>query len=321
MGKIRVGVLRGGPSSEYDVSLRSGAAVLHALSDSNYDTRDILIDKNGQWHFRGLPKEPADILPHLDVAFLALHGNYGEDGQVQRLLDHFAVPYTGSRPYSSACAMNKELAKKIVGELGVITPKHRILEVSPTLRDDMIDVLRFMSLPLIVKPVRNGSSVGLTLARTPEMFAEGVRKAFEHGHQVLVEEYIEGKEATCGVIENFRGEELYALLPVEIIPDHPEGLFDYQAKYSGKSKELCPGSFSYEENRELERLARTVHKGLDLSHYSRSDFIVSPRGIYFLEANTLPGLTTESLLPKSITAIGSSLSEFLHHVITLARRA
>ena len=319
MNKIRVGVLRGGPSSEYDVSLKTGAAVMSALDERGYDVRDIFIDREGKWNFRGSAKEPCDILCHIDVAFLALHGEYGEDGSVQRLLDQFAIPYTGSRALPSAFAMNKAYTKRAVEKFGIRTPRYRTLDVSTDIREQILGILRDFALPVIVKPARCGSSVGLTLAESEEMLSEGIRKAFEYGRQVLIEEYINGREATCGVIDRFRGEGVYSLLPVEIIPDHSGRLFDYESKYSGKSKEICPGNFTAEESSELQRIARAVHEGMDLSDYSRSDFIISPKGIYFLEVNTLPGLTPESLLPKSLTAVGSSLPDFLEHVVGLAR--
>jgi D-alanine-D-alanine ligase len=320
MSKIRVGVLRGGPSSEYEVSLNSGNTVLNNLSANKYEIYDIFINKDGLWHFRGRERMPVEILSQMDVAFLALHGEFGEDGGVQRLLDRFSIPYTGSKAFSSSVCMNKAETKKNLRELGILMPKDRVIRVGTDLRDQIHDVMRSFAFPLIVKPVRAGSSVGITLALNDEMLLEGIRKAFNFGAQVLVEEYLEGREATCGVIEDFRGEKIYSLLPVEIIPQNKDKLFDYDAKYGGGTKEMCPGNFTRNESLELQKVAREVHKKMGLSHYSRSDFIITDKGIYFLEVNTLPGLTEESLLPKSINAIGASLPDFLDHIITLARR-
>lgn len=320
MSKLRVGVLRGGPSSEYEVSLLSGANVLSNLDAHKYNVKDIFIDKTGKWHLKGVVRPEGDILHQIDVAFLALHGEYGEDGKVQRLLDRFHIPYTGSGAMASALAMNKAHTKERLKELDIKMPRHRVLTVSPDLREQILDVMRSFSFPMIVKPNGSGSSVGLTLAKNQEALTEGIRKAFNTCRQVMIEEFIEGREATCGVLDNFRGEKIYSLLPIEIIPDHSEKLFDYDAKYSGRSKEICPGNFTKEEGAELQRISKLVHDHLYLRHYSRSDFMIGPRGIYFLEVNTLPGLTTESLLPKSIDAVGSSYSEFLDHLINLAVR-
>jgi D-alanine-D-alanine ligase len=135
----------------------------------------------------------------------------------------------------------------------------------------------------------------------------------------MVEEFIRGKEATCGVVEKMRDHDLYPLMPVEIRPKGKK-MFDYDAKYSGETEEICPGNFNNEEKLELHRLAQLAHRELGLRHYSRSDFIVSPRGVYYLETNTLPGLTTESLLPKELAASGLQYPNFLEHLINLALR-
>ena len=135
----------------------------------------------------------------------------------------------------------------------------------------------------------------------------------------MVEENIKGREATCGVVDKFRGNDFYSLLPIEIIKPEKSDFFDYEAKYCGGSQEICPGNFSRDEKEAIQELAVAAHKVLGLRHYSRSDFIISPgRGIYILEVNTLPGLTAESLLPKSLQAVGCSLPDFLDHLITLA---
>ncbi len=319
MSKIRVGVLRGGPSSEYEVSLKSGNTVLHNLSEYRYDIKDIYIDKEGAWHMHGRPRKPVDVLDHIDVAFLALHGEYGEDGKIQRLLDQFGVPYTGSGAYASTLSMHKAETKRMLQHLDVKFARHELLAASADIRSQLIDIVRLFAFPLIVKPARGGSSVGLTLVKDKDALADAVRKAFAVSDLVMVEEYISGREATCGVVENFRGEGIYAFFPVEIIPAHDDNLFDYEAKYSGKSQEICPAQFDRTTSKKLQELAKMAHQEMGLRHYSRSDFMVTPGGIYFLEVNTLPGLTEESLLPKSIKAVGSSLQEFLDHIISLAR--
>jgi D-alanine-D-alanine ligase len=171
--------------------------------------------------------------------------------------------------------------------------------------------------PAVVKPASSGSSVGVSIVRThPELF-DALLLASEHGDTIVIEEYIPGIEATCGVIEGFRGHDLYVLPPVEIRPHN--GFFDYQAKYEGKSQEIVPATFSESLKKDLEALAQKVHHVLGLRHYSRSDFIIHPRrGIYVLETNTLPGLTPESLVPKALRAVGSDVHELVDHLIGLA---
>jgi D-alanine--D-alanine ligase len=317
--RLVVGVLRGGPSSEYEVSLKTGASVLTALHPERYEARDIFIDRAGVWHVHGAPVTPEKALRGVDVVFNAMHGEFGEDGTVQRILDALNVPYTGTGARASSVAFDKHRTKEAVKKLNIKTPRALLLTELTDPEAQAFEIFRSFPHPAIVKPAAAGSSVGTTLADNYHALAWGLEQAFKLSPKVLVEEYIKGKEATVGVIDNFRNEQTYALMPVEIIPPPEQAFFNYEAKYSGKSIERVPGNFKDAEKEELMRMARAVHEGLGLSHYSRSDFIVSPRGIYFLEVNTLPGLTTESLLPKAVEAVGSKLPEFLDHVITLAR--
>ncbi|HEU5114283.1 MAG TPA: D-alanine--D-alanine ligase [Candidatus Paceibacterota bacterium] len=318
--KTRVAVLRGGPSSEYDVSLKSGETVLKNLPQK-YEGVDVFISKDGVWHVQGFEKTPADALKNVDVAFVALHGQYGEDGKVQRILEHIGIPYTGSESFPSAVAMNKHLAK---GALAKIKDKvkmaaHKVFSREEVAQKGPHGIFREIILPSVVKPVSAGSSVGVSIVRTYFELEPAVVLALDHSDAIIIEEYIIGREATCGVLEDFRNERHYALLPIEII--HPESseFFDYDAKYGGQSREICPGNFDEATKRAIQEAAIAIHRELGLRHYSRSDFIVHPkRGVYFLEANTLPGLTSESLLPKSVNAVGSSLPQFLDHVLTLA---
>lgn len=314
---ISVAVLRGGPSNEHEVSLKSGAQVLSSLALSNlYRPVDVFIDRTGTWYVRGVAMEPERALCSVDVVFNALHGSYGEDGVLQRMLDRLQVPYTGSGAYASGLAMNKLTAKDFLQKAGVRTPMHKVLNVSADLESEMVEVYKSFSPPCVIKPTTSGSSVGVTLAKTFEQFKEGVKNAFQHSRQVLVEEYVKGKEATIGIVERLRGKDAYVLPAVEIIP--AVSFFDYDAKYSGGTEERCPGNFSQKEVDELGNMALAAHSALGLRHYSRSDFIVTPKGAFYLETNTLPGLTAESLLPKSLASVGVTLPEFIEHTLTLA---
>ncbi|MDP6387785.1 MAG: D-alanine--D-alanine ligase [Candidatus Pacebacteria bacterium] len=316
--KIKVGVMRGGPSSEYDISLKTGGSVLRNLPEDKYETYDIFISKDGEWHFRGTPISHPKILTQIDVVFNAMHGQYGEDGTVQKILDSFGVPYTGSTAFASTVSMNKLLTKQGIESCRINTPEHIVLDYSKDLKKDILNIFRNFIQPSVVKPVIGGSSIGVTIAKDFGSLMEGVYKALEYSPRILIEECINGREVTCGVIEGFRGEKLYALMPVEIIPPKKSVFFDYNAKYSGETQEVCPAHLDRVIKEEIQRIAKEVHRELGLRHYSRSDFIVSPRGIYFLEVNTLPGLTEKSLVPKSLSAAGSSLPEFLDHLIELA---
>lgn len=312
---LRIGVLRGGPSPEYDVSLQTGANVLQALSETHRPL-DIFISRDGIWHMRGVPRPVEKILPQVDVVVNALHGRYGEDGTVQKILEHHGVPFTGSKSFASAVGMNKILSKEIFARHGLQTPQHVIFKRSDDLKEKSVEIFKTFLMPVVVKPASAGSSVGISLARTPEEIAEAIVTAIKHSPSVLVEEFVAGREATCGVIDDFRGQEHYALPPVEIRPRNK--FFDYGAKYAGESEEIVPSNFLAGEKKQIEHLAIAAHEALGLRHYSRSDFIVSPRGIFILESNTLPGLTEESLLPKSLSAVGATMPHFLHHIISLA---
>jgi D-alanine-D-alanine ligase len=320
MHKIRVAVLRGGPSSEYDVSLKTGATVLSQLP-SKYAPFDVFIDKEGIWHIDGMPISPDVLARKADAAFIALHGKYGEDGKVQKILEHFSIPYTGSNSFSSAIGMNKVLSKKIFVQHGIKTPKHLVLTKDDLNTDRLFEIFRTFPHPVILKPVSGGSSIGIFVVKTFEDLENGLEKCLEHDEQVLLEELIIGKEATCGIVNHYRGDKYYALLPIEIQKPKSKDMFDYEDKYSSESQvvEICPGNFTHEEKSLIQKASQAIHEALGLRHYSRSDFIVHPkRGVYALEVNTLPGLTETSLIPKSLAAVGCTLPEFLDHLLTMA---
>lgn len=329
---IKVGVLRGGPSHEYDVSLSSGEHILSILRETPlsdlYETVDIFIDKDGVWHTRGLVTTPEKVARNVDVVINALHGAYGEDGKVQQILENLKIPYTGSGAFASAIGMNKKLSKDQFHRMGIKTPRHILFRAYQEELDGDLheyahrkarETWEFLPPPWIVKPVSGGSSMGIHVCHSFKDLENAFLLSTSMDMDIIAEEMIEGKEATVSVIENFRGKDLYTPPPIEIRLKDGRKCFDYESKYSGDMHLVCPGRFSRAEILELERFARLIHKDMNLRHYSRSDFIVSPkRGIYVLEVNTLPGLTRHSLLPRSIDDVGSSMSEFVNHIINLA---
>ena len=310
-----VAVLRGGMGDEHAVSLKTGSAFLQNLPEA-YQGVDVFIDRGGTWHVRGVPISPERSLAGADVAINALHGAYGEDGTVQHILERSGIPYTGAGAYASGASLNKVLAKEVLGRQGVKLPRHVILKVSPDLERDAIEAFRKFSPPVVVKPIASGSSVGVALGRTFAEFWDALKEAFSRSREVMVEEYIVGKEATVGVIEDFRGQSQYALLPVEVLRP-PYSIFGFDQKLSPAAMLRTPASFSRDESAQLEQLALLAHRALSLRHYSRSDFIVSPHGIYFLEANALPGLADDSAFGKSLQAVGVSIKDFTGHLLSL----
>jgi len=320
MTAIRVGVLRGGVSNEYDVSLKTGGNVLNVLPKNKYKGVDILMEKDGALIINGRSLKFADLPQHVDVVFNALHGEFGEDGRVQQLLESIGIPYTGSSAMPSSLGMNKVISKEFAERAGMAVPKHLLLkrEEVTDIPELSFDLFKTISQPRIIKPIFGGSSIGMTFASNLGKLKEGIEKGFEHEDTIMLEEHILGKEVTCGVVDNFRGQKSYALPVVEIQTPEENDFFDYDAKYSGKSREVCPAYISSDLKRKIEEMAVLIHEQLGLRHYSRSDFIIGRNNIYFIEVNTLPGLTEESLLPKSLEVIGLNMPDFVDHVIRLA---
>ena len=325
MSKIRVGVLRGGPSSQYDISLKTGSHVLQQLPQDTYEPVDIFISKDGLWHIRGMEISPGKALNSIEVIFNALHGEYGEDGKVQRILETFKIPYTGSKTLASALSLNKVLAKNRVEKEGVKVPRHILIKYSPNLMRELFDIFRSFPQPTVVKPSGCGSSVGVYFADSFEKLVSSVYDALEYSPTVLLEEFVRGKEVSCGIVEGYRGEDYYSLFPVEITLPKQKSLFDYEAKndesnlsYNQKVRRQCPGNLSQGEKEQVQKLAQQIHELFGLRHYSKSDFIISPYGIYFLEINALPDLTPTSLVPLALKEAGCEFPEFLDHLINIA---
>jgi D-alanine-D-alanine ligase len=318
MQRIKVAVLRGGPGVESEVSMKTGKNVLDNLSDK-YIPVDVFISKDAVWHVDGVAITPAKLFRNIDVVFNAMHGEYGEDGKVQQLMDQFGVKYTGSRALASALGMNKVMAKDIFIKAGLKTPIYKVIKKGDNLQGIDIEIFKTCPIPAIVKPGGSGSSIGVSVIKTRKEILPALETALKYSDIIIVEEFIKGKEVTCGVVEKFRGESYYSLLPLEIATPKQFEFFGYEAKYSDCKSEICVANLNNEDKKMVQNMAVDAHKSLGLRHYSRSDFIVSKkRGIYILEVNTLPGLTKESLLPKSLEAVGSTFSNFLDHVITLA---
>lgn len=313
-----VGILRGGPSHEHEVSLKTGAAMLANLPEERYLVRDIYIDKNRQWHDRGRPVEPERVLRQIDVALIALHGEYGEDGEIQRLLEQFGVPYAGSDSFGSYLATHKLMAKMHAKEVGLLAPRSHYVERAEDSETGAREAIRSFPQPVIVKPVGWGSSIGVSIVGGYAPVLAAIEQLFAQGASaVLVEELVRGREVTVGVVESLRGEPLYALPATEIFLPKND-FYSYEAKCSGATRQVCPGSFSRVVAEELTCAARAIHRALGLRHYSRSDFIVTPKGIYYLETNTLPSLASGSSMSNSLAAVGVSPQEFLSHLVGLA---
>ncbi len=342
---MKIVVLCGGLSMERNVSITSGTLICRSLRELGH--RAVLVDM-----FYGLEDEPTPIdrifddLPAIrdaqvgreapdlkaviaarrwkspskiglgvleicqaaDVVFLGLHGACGEDGRIQAALDLLGVKYTGSGCLGSALAMDKDLTKRVVAPLGVLTPAWNTYDLA----DDNIDeIADGTNLPVVVKPVDSGSSIGVSIAHDRAELVKALRENIENG-RVILEQYISGREIDVGVLDG------RSLPSIEIIPK--TGFYDYVNKYqAGATVEICPSPIDPATEAKLQAIALTVHNALGLRGYSRSDYMVDEKGdVYFLEINTLPGMTPTSLMPQEAAAVGIDYNTLCQKIIDMA---
>ena len=300
----RVAVLCGGDSREREVSLRSGKAVADALNEAGFyaDMIDLL------------RLEDADRVKGYDGAFIAMHGDWGEDGHLQAKLSEMGIPYTGSGPHACALAMDKWEAQKFFAQAGIPVPK------SVFLPKNYDDVVREIGRNIVVKPCAGGSTVGVSIIHelTPHNLNDAVNLAREsYAGEVIAEEYIPGHEITCAVWEN---DGVTEALPVIEIKPH-EGYYDYANKYTkGATEYICPAEIDDETAKRIGDYAVKAHNALGCRAYSRSDFRLTPEGeAYILEVNTAPGMTATSLVPKAAKAKGISMAEFVKAIMNMAK--
>jgi D-alanine-D-alanine ligase len=306
MTKLRLALIAGGNSAEREVSLNSGEQVYQALDQSKYDIS------------RYDPKDDLERLArdaaNLDVALVIMHGRGGEDGALQGMLDLLGLPYQGSGVLGSALAMNKELSKMLYQQAGLKVSRALFLNRGEAL--DLRGIEAQLGLPVVIKPVNEGSSIGITKAGTLEELERGLAAAFGHDRRVLVEEFLDGVEVTGGVLGNA---ELTALPLVEIVPSEQYDFFDYEAKYKpGASREICPARLDEATTRKAQEISLTAHRALHCRGYSRTDMIVRDGDIYVLETNTIPGMTATSLFPQAARAAGLEFPKLLDRLIELA---
>ncbi len=301
MQSHKIGVLLGGLSSEREVSLRTGEAVLAALRARGHHAVPVYVDRDVDVALRQ---------EQLDVAFIALHGRMGEDGCIQGLLELLGIPYTGSDVMASALAMHKGKAKELFRLHNLPTPAYYSLVASDTV--DLAGIHGDFGFPCVVKPIREGSSVGVTICHSEAEFAGAVDKALCFDDEILVERFIAGKEVSVAILDN------RALGACEIAPR--AGFYDYQNKYTnGATEYFVPPRLSPERYRGVLAQALRAHMALDCNGATRVDMMVSDSGNEFiLEVNTVPGLTPTSLLPKIADAAGISFGELCEQMLASA---
>ena len=340
---MKIVVLAGGLSAERNVSLSSGCKVCQALRERGHQVAFIdmylgtgqppesLFDAPIPEELTRIGREAPDLeavkasrggksqfgpgvlelCASADVVFLGLHGTCGEDGRVQAALDLLGIPYTGADYLGSAIAMDKDLTKKLVAPLGVITPQWELVRSAA----EIPGLLERLELPCVVKPVASGSSIGVSIVRKPSELSEALARGLAAGGACVVEQYIQGREIQVGILED------RALPSIEIIPK--TGFYDYENKYQpDAAEEITPAPIPAEWEQRLQDAALTVFRGLGLSVYSRADFIVTEDGTaWFLEINTLPGMTPTSLLPQEAAAVGIGYGELCERIIQASLKA
>lgn len=287
----RLAVLKGGPSAEREVSLRSGAAAAAALREAGYDVVEVMVDDE---HF---------VVPEgIELAFLALHGTFGEDGRVQDLLSARGIPFTGASAETSRITIDKEKTKERFRRVGVPTPRGQSVRTLAEIT---------LPLPLFVKPNSQGSSVGSRAASTHEELATAVSEALKFDSSVLVEQLIQGKELTVGVLGD-------QVLP--IVEIHPlDGFYDYTNKYTqGRTEYHCPARLADETTALVQKHALAAHRSVGEAIYSRVDFLLENDLPYCLEINTIPGMTATSLLPKAAAVAGISFPQLCRRIVELS---
>jgi D-alanine-D-alanine ligase len=346
----RIWLIAGGPSTEFEVSLNSGRVVCEKISLRDKVVRPVGITRLGRWviservlhegeardwvgsFFRCVASDDSSLSgasvveaaarmidEHVDCAFLVLHGQFGEDGRVQGFLDTLGIPYTGSGLFASALAFDKARTLQILREAGLRTPRG-MCATAPTDASKIAATLRF---PLFVKPVCGGSSVGMSLVSDPMALPSAIALALETDSHVLVEERVEGLEVSCGVIDRVRDNRIESLaLPPTAIRPRQSSFFDYNAKYTpGGSEEITPAPLPAPMLEHIRDCAFRAHKALGCKGMSRSDFIIPEDGNgepAILEVNTIPGMTSTSLLPQQAQAAGIDFSQLLDELIETA---
>jgi D-alanine-D-alanine ligase len=300
----KIGVLLGGLSSEREVSFRSGRAVAEGLRKKGYRVAEIDADT-------ALPEKLKK--EGVEVAFIALHGPYGEDGAIQGLLEVMKIPYTGSGVLASALCMDKIFSKQLVQNRGFFTPPFRYLDLKRITAKEFVRTSSF-TYPVVVKPSRQGSTIGITIVKEAGELEKAILAAGELDSRILIEEFVFGKEITAGILND------KALPLIEVVPK--SGFYDFQSKYTkGATEYILPARIPETLGREIQEMTLEIARELDdCEGFARADYIVDEEGRpFFLEINTVPGMTETSLIPKAAAHAGLSFEDLVEKVLDSAR--
>ena len=322
--KIRVGVLRGGIGHEYNISLESGSFVLSHIPRERYQPIDILVDRDGVWHRNGVPMNPEEVAEHIDIVFNCLHGADGEDGRIQKFLESKGVPFVGSDSISSALTGHKGAAKERLSAIGYQTPKYMLLKDLSKyaseedrhnhMRRKAMEVFKKMNGPWIVKPILGSASTHTYLVTTFSELISILDYLSDLFDEILVEEYIEGKEVVSAILEDYRGQKHYATPPREVVK--PGKILNQEIRSQGLHKVYVVGRDMHEHKQTLEDMTRDIHQEFNMSDFSLVEYIVSPkRGIYVIEIDSVPVLAKGEAIHDMLKSIGMPESQFIDHLI------
>ena len=300
-----IGILMGGCSSEREISLKSGKAVYNALKEIGCNASSLVLESQDE-------KEVANLVGKagIDLAFIALHGPFGEDGAIQTILEKIGIPYTGSDPKASQRAIDKVVTQTLLRDNGL--PVADFVIFSKQDKKSAPNIGKIKKFPVVVKPAREGSSIGITLVQAKKDLEKAMEAAFAYGPEILIEQYIKGREMTVGILAN-------EALPIVEIKTKAK-FFDFQAKYQNPTTEyVVPAELPSEATREIQQVALKAYRLIGCSDFSRIDFMLDAKNNPFvLEINTIPGFTATSLLPKAAAAAGYTFSALCLKIIQLA---
>ena len=321
-----IALVMGGYSGEYEVSINSGCQVYEALDKTKYNVYKIVINRSGWFHLTNDGKQLPVVdkndftlndngnIIHFDLAFIIIHGNPGENGVLQGYFDMLGIPYTTCGFYTSSLTFNKGYCNPVVRSFNIVSlAKSKLLYNIQAVDTDQI--LKELTLPLFVKPASGGSSVATTKVKKTEDLLPAIKEAFTEDKEVLVEEFIQGREFDCGVLRT--KEQKYVFPITEIIPTGGHEFFDYEAKYEGFSNEVTPAEVDKSISDEIQRVSSQLYDLLNCKGIVRFDYIYNTERneLFFLEVNTIPGQSAESIVPKQARAMGISTKELYDMVI------
>jgi len=318
-----VAIIMGGYSSEYQISLKSGNVVYNFLDKSKYNAYRIHIFKE-KWVMVDDNENEFPVNRHdfsvnyagvkltFDVVFNAIHGTPGEDGLMQAYFELLGIPQTSCDYYQAALTFNKRDMLSVLKPYGIKTATSFYLDKGDVINED--EIIKTVGLPMFVKPNKSGSSFGISKVKSKEELLPAIENAYKEDNEIIIESFLDGTEVSVGVI-NYKGET--TVLPItEIVSEND--FFDYEAKYLGKSKEITPARISDEIRLKVEAVSKKAYEVLKMKGFSRSEFIIVNGEPFMLEMNTIPGLTTESILPQQAKEAGISLTELFDNAIELA---